>query len=253
MFETAPPELLLALKEVYRLDFIPIPFKERNEFEAALLALHPGLGAWVDEIWEEYRDYDCILAHDGQGNIHRFIRTVTLLVVRDRPLKNGRMVREHLRETIEWPDGSRTERRYNNSLSEKWKWRIGGSWIVLPRNWRNVIRRAVLEELGIRLTHRFLRAPWIIRFGSSVHYYKDPMATMSGSVEVKTDDPKRPHVTTHNLLFHFFLKLHEMFWKQSYREEKWRAGHLVKTMVNSWSPTSLSLGQQAKQKEKLND
>ncbi|HYF29248.1 MAG TPA: hypothetical protein VEA36_02695 [Candidatus Paceibacterota bacterium] len=240
MFETAPQELLLALKDIYGLSFIPVPFETREELDGALTDAGAPLGPWVDELWEEYTDYDSILAHDGQGNIHRFIWTMTFLVIRERRRDDlpgsDLMSREVLKERIEWPDGRVSERQYANTMSEKLRWRRAGVWIWTFRKWRPEVVRAVKEELGVCLTRSFLGRPWLVRVMPDVHYYKDPETGASGAIVVKEHDPKRPKVQTHNRLFHFILKLHKRFWKAAYREAKRRHDRLVKTMVHTWAP-----------------
>lgn len=261
MFETAPPELLQQLRQEFNLDFLPVPIVSLEDLLQALAASGNNLGLWVDDLWEEYQDYDSILAFDNGGNAHRFLRTITSLVARDRVLKDsssGRFssketVREYLKESIEWPDGRVTERLYNNTLSEKWRWRVGTRWIIHPRNWRKVVRRAVLEELGVLLTKQFTRSPWLQRFTSNVWYFKDPETGTKGTVDVRLEDKKRPNVITHNHLHHTFLKLHPKFWKTAYREEKRRAGVLVKTMVHTWTPAEVPSRLPAQSIEQGND
>lgn len=260
MFEIAPQELLEQIRYEFDLDFVPVPIRTLEELLRALTRAGSNLGPWVDELWEEYQIYDCILALDASGSVHRFIRTVTVLVVRDRVIKEDsdgvitkRTIREYLKESIEWPDGRTTERPYNNTLSEKWRWCVELKWIILARNWRKVVRRAVEEELGVWLTQKYTLSPWLQRFTESVRYFKDPETGTKGKLHVKADDPKRPGVTTHNHLQHAFLKLHERFWKASYREEKLRKGILWKTMVHRWASTSASLEQQTQERQCLTE
>lgn len=264
MHETAPRELLRALKEMYRLDFEPVLLVECKQLEKHLQryrkAFELQLGhernqfstqaAWdeylkrrwqeyVSDLWEEYERYDSLLALAPDGRVCRFLTTITFMVARDRKHPRAEeeaslRAREFLKERIEWPDGRITERKHNNSLSEKWPWKKNGEWRLRFTAWRAEVRRAGLEELGIRLTRRFLRPPWLWRIGPEFQYFKDPETGAYRDVFVKRDDPARPGVTTYNLLLHFFLLLHEVFWKREYREPKYRKERLVKTMVHTW-------------------
>lgn len=242
MHDIAPRELLVALKSIYLLEFVPTPILSLVELGELLEAKQAKLGPWVEELWDEYLDYDSILAHDGEGNVYRFIWTITLLVMREHSNRHVRrsmprlLRREYLRETIEWPDGRITERTYNNTLSEKWKWKVNGKWRFTESNWRKQVRQAGVEELNINLTKQFLHAPWLRRFGPTLRYFKDPKTgTEEIPIDRKDDDHKRPHVITYNRLIHVFLKLHEVYWRAEYREPKFdRHGNLKKTMVHTW-------------------
>lgn len=232
MHDRAPQELLDGLRYYYQLSFVPILFADCDELRR-YLGIEGDDPPWFVDMWKEYLEYDSILAHDGNGGVYRFIRTVTLYVVRDRTL-NRRTVRETLVETVEWPDDTATKRTFNNTASEKIHFKMDGVWVLYPGGWRRIIRRAGTEEFGILLTRRYLRYPWLRRI-SKVLYYKDPESGSNSTLSVKRDDPKRPHVTTYNRLYHFFLKFHRRFWKQQYREEKRdEFGNLIKTMVHHW-------------------
>lgn len=240
-----PPEVCLAVKEMYRLDFVPRPFQSWSQFELALL-MHGTRPTDVHrELWEEYTLHDSILAAGPTGLPHRFIVTYTLYVTRDLehhdssdPFSHLKVRREYLHETIEWPTGEITERAYNNSLSEKRKWKNEkGKWRLTLSGSRNEVRRAVIEELGIRLTRRYLKRPFLTLIHAAIKYYRD---VMGSEMDVKEDDKKRPGVVTYNILIHFHLNLVQRFWKDAYRERKFRLGKLVKTMVHTWRSTDTS-------------
>lgn len=257
MYDPAPQELLVGLRQYYGISFIPTPIRDQNELRAllgiktrnqsllgmfwyalcSLFGKAPQDPPWFVELWEEYVAYDSILAHDNNGSVYRFIRTVTLFVVRDRVSHSGRgFVRDTLAETIEWPDGSVTARAHNNTTSEKIHWKENGRWMLIPRNRRSIVRRAAWEEFGIKLTRKYLKAPWLRWIAAAVLYYKDAESGKNSTHSVKMDDPKRPGVTTYNRLYHAFLKLDKPFWKDEYREEKrTKDGRLIKTMVHRWT------------------
>lgn len=243
MRDVPPPEVMRAIVELYQLTFTPVPFTSKEQLVRYVSKDGTGLGPWFDELWDEYEERDSVLAHDNEGNVYRFIRTLTLYVVRDRPIDGvaNEYVRETLDETVEWPDGRLEKRRFNNTLSEKIRWKEGGVWLPLFRYYRKHVRRAAREELGIALTRKFLEMPWLQRIWPSMSYVKTKAATPGpdSTLDIKRNDKNRPGVVTYNRLYNYFLKLHKQFWRAEYRESKYdQTGNLKKTLVHRWIATS---------------
>lgn len=241
MCDLPPQEVLTAVTDLYNLHFPLTPFASKEELLRYLSKDGTNPGPWFDELWDEYLEYDSILAHDDEGNVYRFIRTITLYVVRDRrsDVAGGYVVRETLDETVEWPDGRVTKRRFNNSLSEKIRWKEGGAWRPVLTNRRKHVRRTALEELGIWLTRRYLQWPWLRWINSHWSYMKTPSSGRDSTLDVKKDDPSRPGVITYNRLYHFFLRLSARFWAPEYREVKRdRMGNVRKTLIHRWVAAS---------------
>lgn len=226
------PELLEEMREIYSIDFVPRPFVSKEDFEQALRRQGQLPGIWSDEQWEEYERYDSILAADTAGAVHRFIRTITIIVARYHKLRHDVVVREYLYGSIELPDGSVTVRRYGGKLSEKIRWREkSGRWVRRATQWRKLVRRTIYEELRVALMAFYLTPPWLCKITPALWYSRDEEV---GPVVVKDDDPTRPGITTHNELQHAFLRLPKRYWKKEYRERKYRDGVLVKTILHRW-------------------
>lgn len=232
MVAIPPPEFLEDMREIYDIDFVPRPFDSKEDFEQALRGQKQFPGPWSDEQWEECEQYDSILAADDEGKVHRFIRTITIIVARRMNAGHDDERWEYLYGSVELPDGSITERRYGGKMSEKVRWRErNGRWVRRIIQWRKLVRRALFEELRVALIATYLASPWLCKINPSVWYSRQEEI---GPVVVKDDDPKRPGIITHNELLQVFQRLPKRYWENEYREPKYREGVLARIILHRW-------------------
>ena len=161
-----------------------------------------------DELWEEYQDEDSVLAVMRNGDVARFIRTITLYIYRDKWYPgHAKPTREILREFVLLPGRPERERHYANSASEKMKW--------FESDPLDAIRRLLTDELGLRVIEQHLREPLLLEVPDSVSYMKD------GKEALKIDIHQShayPGIVTHNRLCHYMYKLVKRYWEDVYRE-----------------------------------
>jgi len=212
------------LKMMYRLDFEPDRIVSKQELCELLAVDGVSPPAWVTKLWDEYESHESILARDPSGSgVLRFIRTITLRIIRECTI-DGVEVSEVLWENILHADGAMEKRPHGNTVSEKMLWE--------ETHPMRAVRRCLLEELEIRITHaqrRFLRHPYLQLITTFFGMVRDPLTDLMGELFKKADDPKRPGVTTYNFLYHWLWRMPEYLWREEYREP-----HDNKIMIFRW-------------------